>query len=74
MIDRAVRRGAIGAIRLYQVAISPWLPSGCRFLPTCSCYAIEALERHGTARGLWLTTRRLARCHPFTPAGYDPVP
>ncbi|MFN2433077.1 MAG: membrane protein insertion efficiency factor YidD [Gemmatimonadota bacterium] len=65
---------AIRMVRFYQVAIAPWLPSGCRFQPSCSQYAIGALERHGLLRGAWLTARRLARCHPFTPAGYDPVP
>lgn len=69
-----MKGAAIGVIRFYQRAVSPWLPSSCRFQPSCSQYAAEALERHGFARGAWLTLRRLARCHPFTPAGYDPVP
>jgi uncharacterized protein len=58
----------------YQRFISPLLGPRCRFAPSCSAYALEALRRHGAARGLWLAVRRLARCHPFNPGGYDPVP
>ena len=61
-------------IRFYRSAISPLLPSSCRFHPSCSAYALEALETHGPWRGLWLTMRRLGRCHPFHPGGLDPVP
>jgi len=61
-------------VRGYQVAISPLLPPACRYTPTCSDYAIEALRRHGALKGSWLTLRRLARCHPFRRGGYDPVP
>ena len=61
-------------VRGYQVAVSPLLPSTCRFVPSCSAYAVEALERHGALQGSWLTIRRLARCHPFCVGGYDPVP
>jgi len=61
-------------IKGYQRAVSPLLPPSCRFHPSCSAYAIEALEKHGAARGSWLTARRLCRCHPLHPGGYDPVP
>ena len=61
-------------IRAYQVVVSPWLGPRCRFHPSCSQYALDALDAHGTLRGTWLAIKRLARCHPFTPGGYDPVP
>ncbi|MDP2811179.1 MAG: membrane protein insertion efficiency factor YidD [Rhodocyclaceae bacterium] len=64
----------IALIRTYQVAISPMLGRSCRFHPTCSEYAVESLRRHGPARGLWLAMRRIGRCHPWHPGGYDPVP
>jgi len=64
----------IGLVRFYQVAISPWTPPACRYTPTCSAYAIEAVERHGALRGGWLALRRIGRCHPFGGQGYDPVP
>ncbi|HEX9693048.1 MAG TPA: membrane protein insertion efficiency factor YidD [Gemmatimonadales bacterium] len=67
------RLAAVGAIRLYQVAASPF-PSPCRYTPTCSTYAIEALERHGLLRGGWFAVRRILRCHPFGRSGPDPVP
>lgn len=67
-------RALIGAIRFYQKGISPLTPPSCRFHPTCSQYGLEAVQRHGAARGSWLTLRRLARCHPFCKGGYDPVP
>ncbi|HEX9992127.1 MAG TPA: membrane protein insertion efficiency factor YidD [Acidimicrobiales bacterium] len=60
-------------VRGYQ-AVRAGRPSPCRFVPSCSVYAVEALEHHGAARGSWLTVRRLARCHPWGGAGYDPVP
>lgn len=61
-------------VRMYQIVLSPLLPASCRYYPSCSTYAIEALERHGALRGGWLTLRRLGRCNPFRPGGYDPVP
>ncbi len=65
---------ALGLIRLYKRVISPFLPPACRFLPTCSEYGYEAIQRHGLWRGSWLALRRLARCQPFCRGGYDPVP
>lgn len=61
-------------ISVYQAFLSPLLGTRCRFLPTCSQYAYEAIGEHGAWRGTWLATRRLGRCHPFRPGGYDPVP
>ena len=64
----------IGLVRFYQMAISPWTPAACRYTPTCSAYAVDALREHGVLRGLWLSVRRVARCHPWGGYGYDPVP
>ncbi len=69
-----MRQALILPIRGYQRLISPLLPPRCRFVPSCSSYAIEALERHGAARGSWLAVRRICRCHPLNAGGYDPVP
>jgi len=73
-IGRTVARVLTALVRGYQLALSPLLPAACRYYPTCSAYAIEAIERHGALRGSWLAARRIARCHPFRPGGYDPVP
>lgn len=64
----------IGCIRFYRMAVSPWTLPSCRFVPTCSGYAIEALQGHGPLRGSWMALRRIARCHPWGGKGYDPVP
>ena len=64
----------IGAVRAYRFFLSPWLGSACRFEPTCSAYALDALGRHGAAAGLALTLGRIGRCHPWCEAGIDPVP
>ena len=74
VVLRMPRRLLAALIRGYQAAISPLLPPSCRFHPSCSQYALEAVTRHGALRGSWLAARRLARCHPFHPGGYDPVP
>lgn len=63
----------ISVLKLYQAVISPWLPPSCRFVPTCSEYARQAIERHGALRGSMMGLGRLLRCHPFHPGGYDPV-
>jgi putative membrane protein insertion efficiency factor len=67
-------RLAVGMVTVYQALVSPWLGPACRFSPSCSEYAKAAVSSHGVARGLWLAARRLSRCHPFHPGGYDPPP
>ena len=74
LASRAIRAILVQAIRLYQVAVSPWLGHHCRFYPSCSAYARQALELHGCCRGIWLAARRLLKCHPFHPGGVDLVP
>jgi uncharacterized protein len=69
-----MKRLLILGVRVYQVGLGPLLPASCRYYPSCSAYAIEALERHGAVRGAWLSVRRILRCHPFRAGGYDPVP
>ena len=69
-----MRHVAIAFVRIYQMFIGPLLPSVCRFYPSCSQYAIEALEKHGAFRGSLLAAKRIARCHPLHPGGFDPVP
>lgn len=73
-MSRAPRLLAIGLIRCYQWTISPFLGPCCRFQPSCSHYALEAISRFGLLRGGWLGMRRIARCHPWHPGGLDPVP
>ncbi len=63
----------IGLIRIYQLAVSPLLPACCRYYPSCSEYAVQALRKHGPFRGSLMAARRLLRCHPWSPGGYDPV-
>ena len=64
----------IALIRVYRLLISPFFPPSCRFQPTCSQYALDAVERFGSIRGSWMAIKRILRCHPFHPGGYDPVP
>ncbi len=64
----------VTVIRVYQLVVSPWLGPACRFEPSCSSYAIEAIWRHGPVQGPWLAAKRLARCHPLGDHGYDPLP
>jgi len=73
-LSRLLAKPLIGLVRLYSIAVSPWLGGNCRFQPTCSTYAIEALQTHGVLRGSWLTVKRITRCHPWGGSGYDPVP
>ena len=64
----------IAPIRVYKAFVSPLLPASCRFTPTCSTYAMDAIAAHGPVRGVWLGTKRICRCHPWGGSGYDPVP
>jgi len=64
----------VSLIRVYQRVLSPLLPKACRFYPTCSAYMAQAVEKFGPVKGVWLGLKRLAKCHPFHPGGYDPVP
>jgi putative membrane protein insertion efficiency factor len=74
MIASLPARVLLAPIRFYQRFISPALPPSCRYSPTCSSYALEAIQVHGAARGSWLAVRRISRCHPWHAGGYDPVP
>ena len=69
-----MRRLFIFVIKLYKIVVSPLLPPACRFLPTCSDYAIEAIKKHGTLKGMYFALRRVLRCHPLCEGGFDPVP
>ena len=71
---KTVYQFVLYAIKFYRLFISPVMPDQCRFYPTCSVYAMEALQKHGLIKGISLTLKRLARCHPWNPGGYDPVP
>ena len=73
-LAQAPRRFAIALLRLYQIVLSPWIGNQCRFHPTCSVYAMGAIERYGVVRGSWLALKRIGRCHPFAEGGFDPVP
>jgi putative membrane protein insertion efficiency factor len=74
MISRILASVLISPIRAYKFFLSPWVGHSCRFTPTCSSYAIEAIETHGPVRGLILSTKRVTRCHPWCGGGHDPVP
>jgi putative membrane protein insertion efficiency factor len=67
-------RAILSVLRFYRSAVSPLRPAACRYQPSCSAYAVEAIEAHGALRGSWLAVRRLLRCHPFHAGGHDPVP
>ncbi len=69
-----MRSVLITLVKFYRLMLSPWLGSGCRFEPTCSAYALQALQQHGAAHGSYLTIKRLGRCHPWCAGGHDPVP
>ncbi len=69
-----IRQILLALIQIYRYAISPFLGQRCRFYPSCSAYAAEALTKHGVLKGLWLSIKRVLRCHPFHPGGHDPVP
>jgi putative membrane protein insertion efficiency factor len=74
MLGRLLAWPLVLLVRIYQYTLSPWLGPNCRFEPSCSAYAVEALQQHGAFRGSALAARRIARCHPWGDAGYDPVP
>ena len=72
--DAAMKTALLFLIRFYRAAISPLFPPSCRYVPTCSQYAMEAIGKYGAAKGGWLALKRILRCHPFHKGGYDPVP
>ncbi len=74
LLSRGASVGMIGIVRAYQLGLSPWFGHACRFQPTCSAYAIEAIQLHGPAKGGAMAAWRIARCNPFGGSGYDPVP
>ena len=73
-VGQAMRSLAVTAIKIYQYAISPFLGNHCRFSPSCSSYAVQAIEAHGLVKGTFLGIKRIGKCHPWHPGGYDPVP
>jgi len=73
IVGRAAQVAALALLHFYKRAISPWLPSACRFYPTCSEYMMQAVERYGVLRGVWMGVKRLLRCHPLAQGGMDPV-
>ncbi|MEM7372407.1 MAG: membrane protein insertion efficiency factor YidD [Bacteroidota bacterium] len=74
MIRQAVSAVFVALIRIYQYAISPFFPAACRYTPTCSSYAVQAIKLHGPFKGGWLAVKRIGSCHPWGGSGYDPVP
>jgi putative membrane protein insertion efficiency factor len=74
LLARWIAALLIGLVRFYQIALSPFFPRACRYEPSCSHYAVEALRKHGPLKGSWLAARRISRCHPWGGSGYDPVP
>ncbi len=73
-LTRLPRQAVTGLIKIYQKLVSPAMGPNCRFQPTCSAYALEAVQTHGVFRGGWLAAKRIGKCHPLHPGGYDPVP
>lgn len=69
-----MNRAAVLFVKAYQAFVSPLLPPSCRFTPTCSAYAVTAIERYGVLKGGWMAAKRVGRCHPWNPGGFDPVP
>ncbi len=74
ILSNLVKTILLAVIHVYRIAISPLLPRSCRFYPTCSSYAVEAIKRYGPGKGSLLAAKRILRCHPYNPGGYDPVP
>lgn len=74
MIQKLLRGLFLLPVRIYQYMISPLFPAACRYTPTCSQYAVEAIQKHGPVKGWWLALRRFSRCHPWGGHGHDPVP
>lgn len=74
MPEDLMTRALVAVVEFYRRFISPLKPATCRFYPTCSAYALEAIKKYGAAKGGWLALKRIGRCHPFNPGGYDPVP